>query len=325
MSVISASIISNEINFFSKSKKYCDESVSRNLRDFICHHQGEFIQYTFLAGEYHKEMKYAFGNEQKDRSEIEEKHDQLVEYLNEQIGSIVSSSFNLMQKFFAGRHIKSPRICIKANFDPREKLVIGLFREKKVGYNSDCSVSENKGFNSVKENGRYYLCQNIPVETQKGEYYNPRLIKEAVDNYRPTGKIKRFFQTKNNVFIDEKWINCWQRSSSEDGKTIKPHYRSCYKSTLVIPLTLWNNILNKKFLKKFNLDDVNRTIFGYLCFDHIKANYFNPILDVDMGYVFADILSLYLLIRFIFVNQSATYELVKQFLNNDPYRSKINL
>lgn len=315
MSIFSASIFSGEVNFFSKSQKFCNESVSKNISKFICYHQGEFIQYAFLAGEYHKGMKYEFYNEHRNHDLIKQKHDELIGYLNEQIACIVESSFNLMQNFFSDRHVKSPRICLKANFDPKEKLVIGLFREQKVGYNSDCSVTANKGFNYVKENGRYYLCQNIPKEAQKGEYYNPRLIKEAVDNYRPMNRIKRFYKTKDKIFIDDNWINCWKRLSSDDGQTHKPHYRSCYKSTLIIPLTLWNNTLNRKFLEKFNIADVDRTIFGYLCFDHIETNYFNPVFDVDMGYIFADILSLYLLIRFVFVNQSGTYSSVYTYLN----------
>lgn len=316
MSIFSASIFSSEINFFSKGQKYCDETVSKNLCDFICYHQGEFIQYAFLAGEYHKAMKTEFYVQKRNRNAIEAKHDELIGYLNEKIGDVFSTSFGLIQHFFSARHIKSPRICLKANFDPKEKLVIGLFREQIVGYNSDCSVNENKGFHYIKENGRYYLCQNIPKEAQRGEYYNPRLIKEAVDNYQPLSRIKRYFKTKNDFFLDENWVNCWRRIETGDGQPVKAHYRSCYKSTLIIPLTLWNNKLNPKFIEKFNIADVNRTIFGYLCFDHIETNYFNPVFDVDVGYIFADILSLYLLVRFVFVDQSTTYNEVKQFLNN---------
>ncbi len=158
------------------------------------------------------------------------------------------------------------------------------------------------------------MCQDIPKEAKSGEYFNPRLIKEAVSNYTPENRIKRCMRTKNKVYIDENWINCWKRAGTEDGQSIKPHYRTCYKSTLIIPLTLWNNKLDKRFLQKFNIKNVNRTIFGYLCFDHIETDYFNPVVDVDFGYIFADILSLYLLVRFIFVNQSATYNEVMNYL-----------
>lgn len=62
------------------------------------------------------------------------------------------------------------------------------------------------------------------------------------------------------------------------------------------------------------MKEVDRTIFGYLCLDHISTNYFNPIFDIDSGYIYADILSLYLFVRFVFVNQSETYQKVVMLL-----------
>jgi len=44
---------------------YCDEVYSRNLRDFVCYHQGNLIQYFYLAGEYHKELKIEFRKKKK--------------------------------------------------------------------------------------------------------------------------------------------------------------------------------------------------------------------------------------------------------------------
>ena len=314
MSVFSASIFSGEINFFGKSPQYCGGTVSKNLCKFICYHQGEFIQYAFLAGEYHKSMKIEFLKNEKDISKIQKKHDELLEYLNEKLGYIVIRSFEMIQAFFEGRKLKPPRVCIKVNFDPDKETVTALFRDQKVKYISDCSVNENKGFQYIKENGKYYLCQDIPKEAKAGEYFNPRLIKEAVSNYSPESRIKKYIRTKRKNFIDDNWVNCWKRTSLDNGQSIEPYYRNCYKSTLIVPLTLWNNKLDKRFLEKFNIENVNRTIFGYLCFDHVETEYFDPVLDVDFGYIFADILSLYLLIRFIFVNQSATYNKVKRYL-----------
>ena len=108
MSIFSASIFSGEVNFYGKSQKYCDETVSKNLSHFICYHQGEFIQYAFLAGEFHKAMKREFFKEEQDRNAIKARHDELMEYLNEKIGEIVSASFEIMQPFFSDRHVKSP-------------------------------------------------------------------------------------------------------------------------------------------------------------------------------------------------------------------------
>ena len=315
MGLFNASILHNEIIFFNKRQQACNEVVSKNLSDYICYHQGEFIQYAFLAGEYHKALKVEFFKEEKIVSEIIAKHDELLGFLNEKLGYIVTTSFEMIEKFFSGRHLKTPRICIKANFDPEKLIITELFREQKVKYNSDCSVNSNRGFQYIKENGKYYLCQDIPKEAKSGEYFNPRLNKGAVSNYVPENRLKRCFRTKEKIYIDENWVNCWERIKTEGGQSVKPHYRTCYKSTLITPITLWNNKLDKRFLEKFNINNVDRTIFGYLCFDHIEKNYFNSVIDVDFGYIFADILSLYLLVRFIFVNQSTTYKKVKKLLD----------
>ena len=278
---------------------YCDDEYSRNLRDFICYHQGKLIEYLFLAGEHHKELKSLLNNKGNDVGAISEKHDQLINHLNEYFGDIVSKSFDEIQKMYSGRNKYAPRICLKVNYGEKQKKIVALFRQKRVNYDSDCKVEENSGFNFIKENGVYYLCQDIPEAARKKEYINPRLILDKVINYFPS--------PSGNDEIDNNWVACWCGDKSNISTTVTQYFRNCYKSTLIIPLTLWNNKLVNKFIKKFRMEDVDRTIFGYLCVDHINTNYFDPICDVNSGYVFADILSLYLLIRFVYVDQSETY------------------
>jgi hypothetical protein len=318
MSLISLSILSLEGNIFTKAAETCGAVVSHNLRKFVCYHQGAFIQYAFLAGEYHKAMKEELYKPDREINSIEAKKTELLNYLHSQLAEVADESFKLMQTFYSGRDEKSPRICIKVNFNPARDEIVSLFREQEVGYISDCIVNENKGFQYVKDNGNYYLCHDIPKDAISGEYYNPRLIPEAVANYKAPGFLKRSRRGGDSSFIDDAWVNCWKRSTNETGKTSKPHYRNCYKSTLIVPLTLKNNHLDARFLEKFNLKTVTeRTIFGYLCFDHIKTKYFRRIFDVDIGYVFADILSLYLLIRFIYVDQSKTFSNVMNYLSKN--------
>lgn len=80
-----------------------------------------------------------------------------------------------------------------------------------------------------------------------------------------------------------------------------------YKSTLIVPMTLWNNDLSEEFKELVNLDNVDRTIFGFLCFDHVDADYFDEENDVALGYVFADILSMYIFARLIYMESSKTF------------------
>ena len=270
MSIVSFSIFSGENNFIAKLSG-ANEKLLTKLSKFICYHQGAFIQYVFLAGEYHKDLKKEFSLKEKNFLEIKRKHDDLLKYVNETLGNVVIRSFDIMHSFFEDRNPELPRICLKVNFDPDRELVTVLFRDQKVKYISEYSICENAGFLYIKNNGRYYLCSDIPNSTKSGDYFNPRLIKEAVQNYNNENWIKKIIRLNKKTSVDENWINCW-KGVVEDGKQIKPHYKDCYKSTLIIPLTLWNNNLDKNFLKKFNLREINRTIFAYLCFDHIETN-----------------------------------------------------
>jgi len=65
-------------------------------------------------------------------------------------------------------------------------------------------------------------------------------------------------------------------------------------------MTLWNNDLSEEFKELVNLENVDRTIFDFLCFDHVDVNYFDEEGDVALGYVFADIVSMYIFARLIY-------------------------
>lgn len=285
---------------------YCNEVFSRNLRDFVCYHQGNLIEYFFLAGEYHKELKKEFNKKRKNINHIKQKGHDLITFINESLLNSVAKSFDEMQKMFLVRHVQPPRICLKANLGKVDKTIVPLIREKRVGYISDCYVHENTGFEYTQKNGTSYLCQNIPKSAKNGLYKNPRLIKDEVANYSNN--------LNCNERIDENWVKCWRGNKEESETTATEDYQNCYKSTLIIPLTLWNNRLVSRFIKKFRMKNVDRTIFGYLCFDHISTDYFYPVFDVDSGYVYADILSLYLLVRFVYLNQSETFNDVVKLL-----------
>ena len=122
------------------------------------------------------------------------------------------------------------------------------------------------------------------------------------------------YLSQGNTQLDENWVKCWRGNKDELKTTATEDHQNCYKSTLIIPLTLWGNKLGPRFKNKIRMKDIGRTIFGYLCLDHISTDYFNSVLDVDSGYVYADILSLYLLIRIVYIDQSETFSDVRKLL-----------
>ena len=62
------------------------------------------------------------------------------------------------------------------------------------------------------------------------------------------------------------------------------------------------------------MKEVDRTIFGFLCFDHVDENYFDQENDVSVGYVFADLLSMYVFTRLIYMEISKTYSKIEKRL-----------
>ena len=56
---------------------------------------------------------------------------------------------------------------------------------------------------------------------------------------------------------------------------------------------------------------MDRVIFGFLCFDHIDSNYFIENEDVSLGYVFADVLSVYFVSRMMYTSMSDTFKSIE--------------
>ena len=264
-----------------------DLEFAEYVKNIVCYNQGEFIQYSFLAAEFHKCMKTA--NSEGDLDTAKECQDVLIDFLNRNLERVTQKNFDYFHSHFKRRAKHSPRICIKAGYDiDHSESVISLFRDGNVNYKSDCSINDNTGFKYIYDTGRPYICNDIPKKAKIGEYINPRLNIDAAKLYQEPGFIKTKLGLSDGE--DESWQKCWQ---SEKGQCLTGD--SCYKSTLIIPMTLWNNTLDDYYKDLINLKDVDRTIFGFLCIDHLNSDYFIPDIDVPLGYTFADLLSLYLM------------------------------
>lgn len=272
------------------------------VKNIICYNQGELAQYSFLAAEFHKGMKTAFAED--DIGVALTCQSTLSEYLNRNLERIIKENFKYLHSHFKRRAKESPRICVKGGYDiAGQEIIISLFRDRNVNYKSDAPLDENTGFQYIYDTGRFYLCNDIPEKARIGAYVNPRLIPSAAKVYTNPGIIKRKLGLTKG--LDSEWEKCWDGGGR--GIVISD---SCYKSTLIIPMTLRNNSLDDSYKEMINLSDVDRTIFGFLCIDHVNSEYFIPDVDVALGYIFADILSLYLISRMVYTNISQTYQAV---------------
>ncbi|MDQ3774977.1 MAG: hypothetical protein M3461_11755 [Pseudomonadota bacterium] len=288
------------------------------MREVICYNQGEYVQYNFLAGELHKTLKDALRESPTPVARLHELCGQLEEFLNKKLYHVSLQNFRFIKSYFRSRHDKEPRLCIKGHYiKGEEDQIVQLVREKKVNYRSEYPLKENSGFLFVKAHGRYFLCNDIPKSITNDEYRNARIddaLARAYYEHKNTASAK---SSENHGYqYDESWVRCWIPPQNDRDPPSQIDPSSCYKSTIIIPITLWNNKLTSSFrmrLRRKHETDIDikaKTIFGYLCFDHVEENYFNDNIDVDVGYIFADILSLYMITRAIYTELSTTYSKV---------------
>lgn len=295
------------------------ESLSDFLREVICYNQGEFIQYNFRAGELHKTLKDTWRDSPQNLTTLHTLCDDLEKFLYTNLKRISQDNFEYIKQYFGDRHVISPRVCTKVNFDKDgEQKIVPLFRDTDVNYLSEHLLWEDSGFLFVQEHGNVFFSPNIPERVANGEYVNARIDhKKAKAYWKQKGKeLKREAQEPTDsgkeFQSDEEWVKCWKLEGTH---ALDP--TSCYyKSTVIIPMTLWNNELTDEFRNEINKklretiespEEISRIIFGYLCLDHVEDNYFNKNTDIHIGYIFADILSLYMVTQFVYTDMSRTF------------------
>lgn len=266
-----------------------------------CFNQSALIQFTYLMAEKHKDIKEEYRKNSSHTLELENKVRSLVHFMNQDFHRHVFHNFEILHSYFCGRSSDEPRICIKGNFKTHHRdVIVSVFRDSEVSYQSDSDISENTGFSSIAKNGKYFICNSIPKAAAQGLYINPRLQVNKIINESSSKKAKE---------LSRKWREAWK----DGDKDLDP--KSFYKSTLIVPMTLWNNELSSEFRKKINISDIGRTIFGFLCIDHVDEDYFIED-DVRVGYVFADLLSQYVFHRSVYTDLSETFDDVMKVINS---------
>lgn len=190
-----------------------------------------------------------------------------------------------------------PRITIKIlKIHENEECIVDFFRRDRSYLNYIFKVSENTAFSSINSGEPYYYCNNIPAEAKSGNYKNSRLVKKLVEKYVPQ---------PNSIDRDLEWEKCWlsyenlmNKNSGKNRlkrKSIKSHVApsSCYKSTLVIPIVI-NELEDNDIKNTLGISaEYNQIIFGYVCFDNHKTDYFEYEYDLNVGFIFSSILSFY--------------------------------
>ena len=102
--------------------------------------------------------------------------DHLELFLRRNLMRISTTNFSYINSYFKDRHSISPRVCIKGSvLDHEEEHIAEIVRESSVNYFSEYPLGANSGFVFVKENGTYFLCNDIPESLAHGHYVNARV------------------------------------------------------------------------------------------------------------------------------------------------------
>lgn len=194
----------------------------------------------------------------------------------------------------------SPRVCMKL-FANEE--VIDAYRkpdDSPEGYGR-IKIDANTGFRKIYKGARAFVENDIPrAARDKSPYLNSRLsIVQNWADYKPPGRYARFKMSRlEKKHCDDKWRACWK-----DGHSLDRNYKSFYKSTLIVPMTVRAQIGNfsPDAESKLESNTSDKLLYGFICIDHVRDHFFSrkPIKDslsnsrdVNIAIIFADLMTI---------------------------------
>lgn len=306
-----------------------DADAAEFLREVVCLNQGKLIEYDRITSQKcaalshhiaHAQVRIqaklpaeesSFRRRQRARSLV----DDLDGFLHGTFGAVAQKNFSLLRDYFSSRSETPPRICIKGNWKSHGSLdqsVSTVIRDNDVNYESTTTLDGNSAFARISESGKWCLFNDVPKAAFKGVYTNPRLNAAAIQHLRESEDSKKL--EEGTALDHRQWSTCWKDFRADADP------RDFYRSTLVIPMTLRNNNVSHAFAETFGAgganavgESVDRTVIGFLCLDHVDRNFFNMDFDIAVGYVLADLLSVYLFKWVSVTRFSEDYVAVKTF------------
>jgi hypothetical protein len=300
-------------------------SIHANKK-FLCIVQGRLAAFSVIGAERHKTMRlvlqdYKFATDELKPQKYQDlilakvALDRLVDY---ELAVIAQEVFAALKEHFSTRYsanLYGPRFCIKLIRRLHQSSVVYTYaRDQGSSSKSEISFEtvreKNTGFQEVSQSGNAYCCNDIVG--QNGAYKNPRLNHDRLRSYSSSlwwWIKKKFVQTPS---ADEKWIDCWELGDNGE----RPPASSCYKSTLILPMTLLAKQVSEEFVAAYNerwpLVE-SKYNFGYLCVDCHEVDFFEDYDKVSL-FAHADLFTLFLIEAYSFSQHSSTYTEVESLI-----------
>lgn len=275
-----------------------NSTIHEIYKELMCYHQSALIQYHYLLSEMHRNMKEAYYRQISSPIDLNADIDAIRSASNNQLNHVLEKFFGIAAKFFRLKTSPNPRISVKLNFN--EYGLAPITRDTKEEYNSQYNLEENTAHLTSLATGKWFIENDIPKATLLGKYTNPRIDSKLIELLLNQ---ESSFEVKLDT-INRNWKDYWATKGSA---------LSFYKSTMIIPITFWNNDLSDEFVKMIEdrIPGFKNKVFGFVCFDNANAHYFDKE-DVAVGYAIADCIAQYIFFHLIYFNYSNTIKSISQ-------------
>lgn len=271
------------------------------MRRLVCYNQKQLTEYVFCSYKLHSSMQanLPLGERKSNPRLLKVNFVKLEQHLQDKFKGIFVDNYKFLKEYFDDRNQVYPRISIKVIIN---NTIVTLNREPHTYKDFKSRSHENSAFDSLTKGQDYYICNNIPRQIRVGKYINNRINIEKARKYKPS----------NDSDDHKVWIDCWHDVLNDEGKKVRPPSESCYKSTLVFPMSMNTSNLSqelKEYLRIGNQANnyVGRIVFGFLCLDHPSKDFFDEEIDINIGMIFSDLLCLYLIDQVMFTEYSNSY------------------
>lgn len=315
------------------SKKF-RAPVLEEAKELICEFQALIIQNSYLLGEKHKRLRKALERYHSAHPqnpspsllrEIKTTKDDISNDCKVVLRAACKHATTELYRYFERRHKVRPRICIKIlSKNSSGAFVMRTYYQAATQHSTkyEHTVRANSAAYRICVNREnYYFCNDIPRSvkiTETDQYTNERLNLDAAQKYAPS-RWKRLMLALGSP-SDTQWVACWKPTNGTP-----PTPEACFKSTLVVPIALRNqvsedftnslqgkiqeNSLQVSFLgADFDTEETGfDPVFGLLCLDHVTAGYFDKSCDPYYSFILADLISIFLWFRCMYVEASHVY------------------